>query len=262
MQQQIQGQTEPPVQALQLAEARHMGEFLAAHPRNHKVYPVGITLGIVAFIALSTFYIPFLGLPWSIYLLLLAFTGIGIYALQKRSGKVHCHDQLLLYSAGFIYLVGKQSKVYRWEDIKYIIRGAILPEGRGMGDIDVLSIAFVSQGHFRFPHSWEKHSRAAICDTIERCFVEARLPQVLEQYNAGAEIEFSQQKNGLSVSLAGFHENNNLLPWSMVEKAEVNSERVIIRKEGRTSDWYHALFCTVPNAALLKALLSYRQYSL
>lgn len=261
MQQQIQNHTEIPVQAQQIAEARQMGELLASYPRNYKVYPKGIAIGVVLTVGVITIALPFTILPWTLYLLFLALLGIVIYLLQKRAGTVHHHDQLLLYSAGFIYLDGKRIKVYRWENIRHIIRGSTLTEGKGVGDIDVISVVFSPKGRFKLPTTWGKHARAAICDSIERNFIDARLPQVIEQYNAGAEIKFGKAPSGLRISAAGFRESDDLLPWSMVEKAEVGSEFVTIRKEGRTSDWYHALICTVPNAALLKALLDYRQYN-
>src|SRR5262249_34945181 len=94
---------------------------------------------------------------------------------------------------------------------------------------------------------------------IERHFVEARLPALIEQYNAGTEIAFGSSPAELRVSLNGVSESGDLLPWFRVEKAEVGPDFVLIRKEGQTSDWYRALISHVPNAALLKALLDYRQ---
>lgn len=264
MQQQIQSHKEIRTQVQQLAEARQMGELLAAYPGNHKVYPypVGAAIVIVLLVAFVTIVLPLTFLPWALYLFFLALLGIVVYALLKHAGKVHRHDQLVLYTAGFIYLKGKSINACRWENIKYILRGSALPQGQGIGDIDVMSVVFAPKGRFNLPNTWEKHARAAICDSIEHHFVEARLPQAVEQYNAGAEIDFGANPNGLRISTIGFRESNDLLPWSMVEKTEVNSEFVIIRKEGRTSDWYRALISTVPNAALLKALLDYRQYHL
>jgi len=145
--------------------------------------------------ALFTFWIPLMFFPlpaalfWSplvallfivllstLYLLLLTLLLNVLFLYKKRAqeayqrdGELHRQDQLLLYSAGFLFLDGKSVKVYRWENI----------------------------------------------------------------------------------STNGFHENGDLLPWSMVEKAEVGSDFLLIRKEGRTSDWYRAPIYRVPNAALL-----------
>jgi hypothetical protein len=261
MQKHGEDHTEIPAQIPQLAETQHMGELLAVYPRNYKAYPVPIAIGVVAFIGVTAIALPLTVLPWTSYFLLLALLGVAIYLLLLWAGIVHRQDCVALYTEGFISLNKNIATAYRWENIEHILRGAPKSEGGGIADIDRITVR-AGKNTFRLPGSMTTHARAEICDRIERGFVSARLPQVIAQYNAGEEIAFGTPPDGLGVSQSGFRDTRELLPWPMVEKAEVGSTLVIIRKEGRTSDWYHQLICHVPNAALLKALLDYRQYNM
>ena len=249
---------EIPVQIQQLAETRHMGDFLVAYPRKVEKYAgwaaslMVVCVGILGFMILSvTSHSPSF-LQWVYYLLIVALPSAGIYLPLKWIEVASRQDQVALYTEGFISLDVSKATAYRWENIDFIRRGAFQSAGAGNWDIDRITVQ-AAQKTFSLDASMEVHARADICDKIERNFVSARLPQIIDQYNAGEEIAFGD----LSVSQIGLRDAVEQLPWPLVERAEVGSTWVVVRKEGRTSDWYQQLIYNVPNVALLKALLDY-----
>jgi len=247
---------EIPVQIQQLAETRHMGDFLVAYPRKVEKYAgwaaslMVVCVGILGFMILSvTSHSPSF-LQWVYYLLIVALPSAGIYLPLKWIEVASRQDQVALYTEGFISLDVSKATAYRWENIDFIRRGAFQSAGAGNWDIDRITVQ-AAQKTFSLDASMEVHARADICDKIERNFVSARLPQIIDQYNAGEEIAFGD----LSVSQIGLRDAVEQLPWPLVERAEVGSTWVVVRKEGRTSNWYQQLIYNVPNVALLKALL-------
>lgn len=256
----------------QLAEAQRMGELIALHQRQYRNTPILSSCGITSLVGFMIFafvLFPLLAsgqfalLMWPLlaYPLLLALLYGGLYLRFKRRQLAHRQDQIALYAEGFIVLDSGIPTAYRWENLASIQRGVPLSEGEGIGDIDQIEIKTFQKTTFRLYPTMPASARADICDRIERGFVSSHLPHVIAEYNAGQEVVI----HTLVISQTGIRDTTNndteRLPWPLVEKAEVDSTRVSIRKEGRTSDWYHSLICTFPNAALLKALLEYRQES-
>lgn len=262
MQQQIGTGLELPVQVQQLAEAQHMGALVAIYPHVVKTHAVTVAIVSTLFIGITLIGLIAI-LPWSYYLGGLLVLGLVIYILQVRAQVRHRQDQIVLYDAGFISFNGGTALAYRWESIDYLLRGVTRSPTSGelVMDLDRLTVHAGTQT-FTLPNDLPANVRAYICDRIERAFVTAHLPRAIAQYREGGEILFGTSPNDLNalwVSQAGFRTSTELLPWPALEKVEVDSTRVVIRKEGRTSDWYEKRIDRVPNAALLKALLEYRQ---
>ena len=59
----------------------------------------------------------------------------------------------------------------------------------------------------------------------------------------------------LKMRKRGFDDGVETLLQGSVEHVQIGPEYVIIRKEGRTSDWYNKHTTEVPNACLLREMM-------
>ncbi|HEY0755076.1 MAG TPA: DUF6585 family protein [Ktedonobacteraceae bacterium] len=259
MQKQFEARLKVPAQLQQIAETQHMGECVAVYPRKFETYPIPVAIFVTFLVGLATLALPLTILSWSFYLLLLLLLFLTIYVPLFRARIIHRQDQIVLYAAGFITFLGRVATAYRWETIESVLRGTAQSEGEGIGDIDEIVVKAGTK-KCKLSKDMSQHARADLCDRVERGYVSYHLPHVIARYNGGEEIAFgSTPADTLFFSQAGFRDAQEALPWALVEKAEVGPALIVIRKEGRTSDWYHKLICNVPNAALLKALLEYQR---
>lgn len=265
-------QTQPiqpiPASVAQLAEANHLGAMVAVYYTS-KLSAIGLFLGglaLIGFIALTCIALPFVG-EWIIYVGivggLLALLVIGTIR-QYVGEKLHRHDLMVIYRDGLAVRDGPETRVLRWEQIETLHRGNIATDENGtkrIQEIDVLRLLGSDGVSYKIERtkasskSPSSHLHAKVCDTIESGFVESHLPGVWERYDAGQEISFGE----ISLSQRGFRDQIETLQWTSVVSAEVGAEWLTIRKEGRTSDWYHKMLPEVPNACLLKEMLTTRR---
>ncbi|RAQ96245.1 DUF6585 family protein [Thermogemmatispora tikiterensis] len=167
------------------------------------------------------------------------------------------YSRIDLFSHGFLWSSPFNQAAFRWEDISTIWRGTYQASSdshpEGVGEIDTIKVKQQNGSLFELSTFTQlnEHERARICDTIESYFVATHLPALLEGYQRGEILNFDP----LFVSRDGLWNKGDFLPWSQVETIEIGPEQIVIRREGRTSDWYRTWVPRQPNACLLNAVV-------
>jgi len=242
----------------QLAETQHLGTLQAAYTVPGK--PVLISLGTffsggitgIPLIFVLAAAIPSGAAVLVYFLALILLTALVFWVRLKRNG------QICLYDSGLIWAYGSSTKALRWEHIETFKRGTLETDPPRVDDLDWIQITGPNYLEFSMPKSLLNKDRAFLCDTIEREFVHARLPEAIEQFKAGKPVIFrgiSGLKGGtLSVSQKGLTNGEETLPWHQVESFNIDATIVSICQKGRTSSWLSNYVAQFPNACLLKAL--------
>jgi hypothetical protein len=243
----------PPRAVLRRAEAEHLGSWLYGSPLPEHVWGCVLmtTLLILGLggLALTLRPSPFSALC-AILCLLLLYPMI-IYVIDKRISRID------IFSNGFLWKNIFSLNVFRWEEIGTIRRGtwrnATDGQPEGIKDIDTITVKHRNGQYFVISDLSKlyRHMRARLCDTIESQFVAVRLPEALRHYYDGKTLDFET----FVLSRDGLWRQGDFLPWSRVERLEIGPERLLIRSEGRTSDWFCTPLPEQPNACLLKALI-------
>ncbi|WP_069805326.1 DUF6585 family protein [Thermogemmatispora onikobensis] len=241
-----------PASILRQAEARGLGDWLFSYRLPQKTWGCLFLLLALLFMELI-----FVGSPLALGALITLGITLGLLVLWAFWTFDTSRSRLDLFSNGFIHTSPLNQQIFPWKEIKTLWRGTYEnssdTQSAGVQDIDTIKIRDKQGRGFEIStfHKLSEHERARICDTIESYFVATHLPALLEGYQRGEILNFDP----LYVSRDGLLNKGDFLPWSQVEKIEIGPERIVIRREGRTSDWYHTWVPLQPNACLLKALV-------
>ena len=245
-----------------LAEVNQLSTLLAVYskrkdPGAQALGTFIIGLFVVIILGISAIGLAFV-IAWQLYLGIIFALFVLVILLTVRSyyrAAPFREDQVVVYQEGLISKQGTDERAVRWEQVPTLFRGNTTSGEDNIehiGDIDTMRVQGPDGKEYVLDASLPSHIRARVCDTIESEFLSFRLPEAFEQYNANIPLRFGT----LQVSRSGISDLNETLPWSSITQCEVNVERVIIRKEARTSDWYNALIPNVPNACLLREVLA------
>lgn len=259
MSQYLQFAEQIPVEVQQLAEAYHLGTPTAIYNKtSNSPVAFGCTIAF-----LVPFYIAPLITLWPLisnhtflqqpaYLLIifdLVWYGIlilitwGVTSMYRNR-----HELVVTYTEGFVYQKRRKTEVLRWEWIETIWRGV-----EDEGSVNLKSMRIRKTDGTQFSFAPMLRDSLEICDAIEREFVRVRSPGMIEQYDAGGILFFDK----LGFQLGGISNGKDILPWSSVASIEVSKNHVTIKKEGKMWPWYWRPVPQVPNACLLRELVTH-----
>ncbi|RAQ96246.1 DUF6585 family protein [Thermogemmatispora tikiterensis] len=252
MQQEFSPRQPVPSSILRRAEARGLGDWLCSYRLPQKT-------GSCLFLLLPTLFIELLFVGSVHALGAFIALGITLWPLVLWAGWTFntSRSRIDLFSNGFIHTSPLNQQIFPWKEIKMLWRGTYKnssnTQSAGVKDIDTIKIRDKQGRAFEIStlHKLNEHERARICDTIESYFVATHLPALLEGYQRGEILNFDP----LFVSRDGLWNKGDFLPWSQVETIEIGPEQIVIRREGRTSDWYRTWVPRQPNACLLNAVV-------
>ncbi|MBX5457139.1 MAG: hypothetical protein IRZ31_09575 [Thermogemmatispora sp.] len=241
-----------PPAILRRAEAKRLGDWLCGYRLPQKTWGCLVLLLPLLFIealwlssGFSIFALVTLGVTFLLLLMWVIWTVDTFYS------------RIDLFSHGFLWSSPFNQEAFRWEDITTIWRGTYRAPSdshpEGVSDIDTIKVKHQNGRLFEIStlHKLNEHERARICDTIESYFVATHLPSLLERYQRGEVLNFDP----LFLNHHGLSNKGDFLPWSQVETIVIRPEQIVIRREGRTSDWYRTWVPRQRNACLLKAVV-------
>ncbi len=252
MQQEFSPRQPVPSSILRQAEARELGDWLFSYRLSQKTWGCLFVLFPLLFMELI-----FVGSQLALGALITVGVTLGLLVFWACWTFNASRSRIDLFSNGFIHTSPLKQQIFPWKEIKMLWRGTYQnssdTQSAGVKDIDTIKVRDKKGNTFEISilHKLTEHERAHICDTIESYFVATHLPAFLEGYQRGEILSFDP----LYVSRDGLLHKGDFLPWSQVETIEIGPERIVIRREGRTSDWYRTWVPLQPNACLLKALV-------
>jgi hypothetical protein len=245
----------------QMAEAERLGEVMAVvdkrkNPMQDAFVDFFLGVLLIGFIALTT-----IALAFFIFQIYLTAIGVMLFILaiivfaRYRDAIKRTDDQMVIYDNGLVTLERGEGRTLRWDKIHQVFRGTLTAPEHGkkyLSDIDTMKIYGPDEQMYTIDAKLPKRLRAKICDKVESALIESRLMWMEDIYEREGELHFGT----LKLSKKGFDDGEEMLPWSSVEHIEVGQEHVIIRQEGRTSDWYHKWLPDVANACLLREMVA------
>jgi hypothetical protein len=269
----------------QLAAIHRLGNLRASYTRaatsngnrlflNAIVWLTSSALGfifVVAIVVKLSWPGPYAGMTNYLTAAVLGIIGSVILAGCVRQGLLHWkayrtsgREQVHIYEDGLVYLTEQSaSHVFSWEEIAACTRGDIEDEVAGKVTLDHLYLDMnnaTSEGESQFFFRPDLPQRLEICEQIELTYAQARFPALLEQYQKGERLEFTNlviNRSGINKALAdGLHD---VLPWDQVETFEVGQPYTTIkaRRSGANSVmWFKEFTCEIADACLLKALVA------
>ncbi|WP_376796241.1 DUF6585 family protein [Thermogemmatispora sp.] len=245
-------QSVPPA-IMRQAEAERLGDWLCGYRLPQKTW--GCLLLLLPLLFFGTLCFGNLQSPVGLIILVITLALLITWAIWTFDT---ARSRIDLFSNGFLWSSPLSRQTFRWEEIQTLWRGTFrATQPQGVETIDTIKVKHRNGSVFEISTVTQlnEHERARICDIIESYFVSFHLPNLLERYQRGEILNFDP----LFVSRSGLSNKGDFLPWSQVEAIESGPERIVIRREGRTSDWYHTWVPRQPNACLLKALLELLQ---
>ena len=165
----------------------------------------------------------------------------------------HRNDRAYVFTNGIITVVGKQSVVYRWDQLQTIWRGT--KDNEGGINTNTLRLRKTDGTEIKSSQFPGVQHASELCDTIEHEFVRLNLPAAIDIFRSGMPLTFGK----LTISLSGVDKSKGeILPWSQVTHFDVTKRDITIRKEGRKHlGWFHAFIPDVPNSCLLRELVAH-----
>lgn len=155
------------------------------------------------------------------------------------------------FSQGLIHAKGSAIDVIRWDQIEAVWEKAT--RTRRSNNVSLIYIVRRAGDGKTFRYSSQLQQVAMLGQTIQQELVRAQMPRVIPAYNAEQDIAFGP----IHVNTQGLNNGREMVPWTQVGSVVVREGVVNIEQGGRMLPWKSIRADSIPNLAVLRALVNY-----
>jgi hypothetical protein len=164
---------------------------------------------------------------------------------------VHRKRRAELYEHGLVLIDGARSRAVRWDEVTTIrvevmsFRVNGIPTGT-----NCRCVLVPSTGEKLVFNHW-LDGALELVELVEDAVAQHQLPRARRVIDGGGTVEFGPWMLGLVGIAKGSGEP---LPWTEVDRVDVNGGFVIVRKRGKRLPWASRRYARLPNARTLLSL--------
>lgn len=154
------------------------------------------------------------------------------------------------FSQGIVHAKGNALEVVRWDQIEAVWERLIRSRGRTQS---VLYTVRRGGDGKTFTYGSQLQQNTVLGQTIQQEVVRIQLPRAIPAFQAGQNIAFGP----VNANQQGLNNGREMVPWNQVGSIIVREGIICIEQGGRLIRWNAVKSSTVPNLAVLQALVNY-----
>lgn len=233
-----------PSEIYQQAANGELGEMTAVYkPRfSNPLVIIGIALGALILDIVAIVVIYYIG--FIVYYLIAIPIIVIIWAINALGSS---NLRVYLFSNGFIAARGKQSEVFRWDQIQAIWEKVT---SNRSGNVFTYTVQRNDGKTSKMGSQLVKVRDLGV--QIMREVTRLQLPQAKAAYNGGQTLSFGK----INVNSQGVNNGKELVPWNQIGNMTVAKGNILIGKDGRQLKWSTVKAADVPNLPVLLALVN------
>ena len=195
---------------------------------------------IFAFVSGSVIALMALALLW---------VGIrGLVAVYQHHGTT-----IYLYKEGFILAERSKNEIVRWEQVSAFWQSITRPYINGISAKTRYFYRIQTRENRKYTFGDNVSDIAEMGQKLTREITRTLLPGVIAAYESGETVSFGKFR----INKQGISERQKTLPWNRVERIEVETGRILLKKRGQYLNWSNVLVAEIPNALVLVELVGY-----